>query len=157
MNRAMNHPGLRYYLASGVAFDDEMSRRIARHRNERGVDFETIEESLELQSALAKVPEQATALVDCATIWLSNMMLNGSDDFDILAKVDSFCKIATARPGLTIVVTNEVGTGIVPENALARRFRDLAGFANQSLAEAASEVYYCVFGIATAIKPSAFN
>lgn len=138
----------RGFLATAQAFDDEMRQRIAHHRQERGPDFVTIEEPLDLARVILTQQEALDVLViDCLTLWLSNAILVGQEPcFDQL--------IETAAESLMqcILVTNEVGCGIVPENALARRFRDLAGTLNQKAAERATEVYWMCFGVPLRVK-----
>jgi adenosylcobinamide kinase/adenosylcobinamide-phosphate guanylyltransferase len=136
------------FIATAEAFDDEMRDRIARHRKERGPEFETIEAPYELASALSTVVTPV-AIVDCLTLWCSNLMLA---DRDIAAETEHVLVAARSIAATVIFVSNEVGQGIVPENALARRFRDEAGRLNQRIAAAADEVYLMAFGIPVKIK-----
>jgi adenosylcobinamide kinase/adenosylcobinamide-phosphate guanylyltransferase len=152
--RAEELPGPRAYLATAEAFDDEMKVRIARHRADRGPAWQTtIEEPLQVQAALETAGREfATILFDCVTLWLSNLRGRGDGDDRILAAVAA---LAAALPGIDaniIVVTNEVGLGLVPEHPLGRRFRDLAGFANQILARECDEVYFTVWGLPQKLK-----
>ena len=138
------------YLATAEAGDAEMAERIARHRARRGADWTTAEEPFDLLSVLRARNPSRPALVDCLTFWLSNLMLAGQDWEGPVRD------LAAALPGLpapTVLVTNEVGTGIVPENALARRFRDAAGWMNQAVAAAADEVFLSVAGCPLRVKP----
>lgn len=123
------------FLATGEAGDDEMAERIARHRGERPVDWQTVEEPLELTRALRDAPAAATVLVDCLSLWVAN---GGGDAAAV--------EIAAARTALTIAVTNEVGLGIVPLNALARNYRDELGRVNAAWVAAADEAYFVVAG-----------
>jgi adenosylcobinamide kinase / adenosylcobinamide-phosphate guanylyltransferase len=125
------------FIATGTAGDEEMAARIEAHKNERPGDWTTIEEPVELERALRSVPAGTTAIVDCLTLWVSNVL-----DVD----GDSAACLAAARDGLTIAVSNEVGLGIVPDNALARRYRDALGRVNATWADAADEVYLVVAG-----------
>jgi adenosylcobinamide kinase/adenosylcobinamide-phosphate guanylyltransferase len=125
------------FIATGTAGDEEMAERIAAHKKERPEDWTTIEEPLELERALTSVPAGTTAIVDCLTLWVSN---------DLHVDGSSAARLAAARDGLTIAVSNEVGLGIVPDNALARRYRDALGRVNASWADAADEVYLVVAG-----------
>jgi len=125
------------FIATGTAGDEEMAARIEAHKNERPGDWTTIEEPVELERALRSVPAGTTAIVDCLTLWVSNVL-----DVD----GDSAARLAAARDGLTIAVSNEVGLGIVPDNALARRYRDALGRVNATWADAADEVYLVVAG-----------
>ena len=133
------------YVATAEALDDEMSKRIARHRSERGDEFVTIEEPLDLARAIRSAEGDAV-VVDCLTLWLSNLMRASED------RTEETIAAAKEKHALVIFVTNEVGCGIVPENALAREFRDRAGIMNQRFAEAADEVYWMVFGQALRVK-----
>lgn len=144
----------RLYLATARAGDDEMRDRIARHRRERGGDFETVEEPLAVPQAIRKHNGHAVVVVDCLTLWLSNLLCGGDAPDAILKRVDELVTVLAARPGHAIVVTNEVGMGIVPESALGRTFRDLAGTAHQRLSQAADEVYVAILGTMLRIKPA---
>jgi adenosylcobinamide kinase/adenosylcobinamide-phosphate guanylyltransferase len=135
LDRARKRGGRLVFIATAEALDEEMSGRIARHRAERGDEFLTVEEPRELAQAIRSVQGDAI-VVDCLTLWLANVM---GDADDVIAAAKSV-------NALVICVTNEVGCGIVPENALAREFRDRAGVMNQRFAEAADEVYWMVFG-----------
>jgi adenosylcobinamide kinase/adenosylcobinamide-phosphate guanylyltransferase len=125
------------FVATARAEDDEMRERIARHRQERGSEFTTFEEPVAI-------------LIDCLTLWLSNLLCAGAPN--IMEEGRRLVESAVAAPPQVLLVTNEVGCGIVPENALARQFRDLAGELNQMAAQAASEVYWTAFGIALKVK-----
>jgi adenosylcobinamide kinase/adenosylcobinamide-phosphate guanylyltransferase len=139
--RARRHGGRLVFIATAEALDDEMAERIAKHRKERGDEFLTVEEPLDLARAIRSVNCDAI-VVDCLTLWLSN----GSCD------VEQTIVAAKEHTAEVIFVTNEVGCGIVPDNALAREFRDRAGWANQRFAEAADEVYWMVFGQPLRVK-----
>ena len=145
LERARKRGGRLVYIATAEALDDEMADRIALHRAERGGDFETIEEPLDLARAICSAAGDAI-VVDCLTLWLSNMMHASVD------RVEETIAAAAAAPADVIAVTNEVGAGIVPENAMAREFRDRSGRMNQRFAEAAAEVYWMVFGQALRVK-----
>ena len=141
-------PPPRTYIATAQAFDDEMRDRIAAHRAARaGAGWETIEASIDVAGALLADPH-APALVDCLTLWLTNLLLGEH----ALEPAFERLHAALARPGHTVLVSNEVGLGIVPENALARRFRDEAGRLHQRLAARASHVTFLVAGIPLRIK-----
>jgi adenosylcobinamide kinase/adenosylcobinamide-phosphate guanylyltransferase len=136
------------FIATAQALDDEMRERIRSHQQERGPDFTTIEEPLSLASAIKRHCSDFDAIVvDCLTLWLSNI---ASSDVD--PQTAKLLEASLASPAQVILVTNEVGCGIVPENAVARRFRDDAGRLNQRVAEAAAEVYWMVFGCAMRVK-----
>lgn len=141
------------YIATGEARDEEMAVRIAAHRSRRGNGWQTVEEPIRLMEALKAAEGRFQAvLVDCVTLWLTNLLLSHEDADRALAEARA---LAALLPELTIpivLVSNEVGMGIVPENALARSFRDLAGKANQTLAAAADEVYVTISGIPLKLK-----
>ena len=122
-------------IATGEARDDEMAERIRMHRERRPRAWTTIEEPVELEVALGAVPDEALAVVDCLTLWGSNLIEKGLRDDEIEGRARSAASIAAARASDTVVVTNEVGSGIVPPNALARRYRDLLGNVNSIWAE----------------------
>jgi adenosylcobinamide kinase / adenosylcobinamide-phosphate guanylyltransferase len=142
------------FLATAQAFDDEMRARIERHRAERGAELETREEPLALVEALAGVASDRLVLVDCLTLWLSNLLLAELPAREILGRVDRFVQAARQRSAPTLVVTNEVGMGVVPESPLGRAFRDLAGLANQRLAAAADETYAAILGVVLRLHPA---
>ncbi|WP_428332312.1 bifunctional adenosylcobinamide kinase/adenosylcobinamide-phosphate guanylyltransferase [Novosphingobium sp.] len=138
------------FIATGQAFDDEMRDRIARHRDDRGDEWLTIEAPYALAEAIsAQAAQDRVLLVDCLTLWVSNLMLA---DHDIAAALDGLAAAITRAPGPVILVTNEVGWGIVPDNALARRFRDEAGRVNQRVAACVDEVMLVCAGLALKLK-----
>ena len=141
------------YLATGVAGDAEMAERIARHRARRGADWLTIEEPLDLAGAITALDGQVNALlVDCVTLWLTNLLLRHGDAMKVLGEVGSLTRVMAGLSIPLILVSNEVGMGIVPDNPLARTFRDLAGEANEMLAGAAEEVYVMFSGLPLKLK-----
>lgn len=155
--------GLRYvqerfaggvFVATGEAGDQEMADRIARHRDERGPFWRTVEEPVDLAGALEReAAGSAPILVDCLTLWLSNILLAPAVDEEAeVARLQSLLDRWQGPP--LILITNEVGCGIVPMHELSRRFRDLAGTMNQRFAAAADEVYWVVFGQPLRIKPA---
>jgi adenosylcobinamide kinase/adenosylcobinamide-phosphate guanylyltransferase len=145
---AEGREGRLLYIATGEARDEEMRARIEKHRQDRGPRWDALEEPLELGAALAAAGGYAGALLDCLTLWTSNLMEAAGDDEPALERrLESFLSALETHPGRLCVVTNEVGLGIVPENALARRFRDLAGRINQQVAARATEAYLVVSGM----------
>ena len=139
----------RTYIATAQALDDEMRARIAAHRVAReGAGWRTVEEPLDLAGALRPDPA-APVLVDCLTLWLSNLLLGEHDLAQAFAELD---RALAARTGRTVLVSNEVGCGIVPEIALGRRFRDEAGWLHQRLAAHADGVVFVVAGIPMRVK-----
>jgi adenosylcobinamide kinase/adenosylcobinamide-phosphate guanylyltransferase len=147
LTRASSEHG-RIYIATAELLDDEMRRRAERHRNERGSGWQTIEEPYELDAILPAL--NGTVVVDCLTLWLSNWFLR--DPSSVAAKVSSLVAAARTVHYELILITNEVGCSIVPENRLAREFRDWSGFMNQQIAEAVEEVYLTVCGQPLRIK-----
>lgn len=139
------------YLATAQAFDEEMRERIALHRSDRGPRWSTVEAPLELAEAIAECSRPGTVvLVDCLTLWASNLILAERDT--AMGAEGLVCAILNAR-GPVILVANEVGLGIVPDNALARRFRDVAGRINQDTAAAVGEVVMMFSGLPLVVKP----
>ena len=138
------------YIATAQAFDAEMEERIARHRSERGSRWRTIDAPMDLASMLSEAALRADAiLVDCLTLWLTNLMLAEAD----LAKARvALAEAVMACPVPVILVSNEVGLGIVPDNALARRFRDEAGWLNQQMATLCEEVIFMAAGLPLKLK-----
>jgi adenosylcobinamide kinase / adenosylcobinamide-phosphate guanylyltransferase len=143
----------RVYLATAQAFDDEMRERIAQHRADRAAHgWTTVEEPLDLPAALGRASaSDATALVDCLTLWLSNVILA---ERDVAAGQDALLTALAAAPGPVILVSNEVGLGIVPETPLGRRFRDAQGRLNQAVAAAADSVVFLAAGLPLTLKPA---
>jgi len=147
--RACAFAGKPVYIATAEALDAEMADRIARHRARRGNEWLERETPLELVAALDETDGGGARLVDCLTLWLSNLLHAGRDWTSATAALAD----ALARQRSPVVlVTNEVGLGIVPDNALARRFRDAAGIMNQTIARAADEVEFVVAGLPVRIK-----
>jgi adenosylcobinamide kinase/adenosylcobinamide-phosphate guanylyltransferase len=167
LSLAEDRGGPRVFLATAQAFDDEMRDRIAAHRRARPAGWGLVEEPRAVPEALRRALGQGarTVLVDCVTIWMSNLLLTDEGFGERGAAQAAEELVAAARGGApggayesassgdVIIVTNEVGSGVVPDNALARRFRDCAGRANQLIAQAADEVYFLVSGIPMRIKP----
>ena len=139
----------RTYIATAQAFDDEMVTRIDQHRNDRGQDWNTIEAPMHLGPALADVPADGVVLLDCATLWLTNHLLA---ETDLRQETAHLLADLAACPAPVVVVTNEVGLSIVPENRLARRFRDEQGRLNQHLAAQAGLVIAVMAGLPFALK-----
>nr|WP_234050268.1 MULTISPECIES: bifunctional adenosylcobinamide kinase/adenosylcobinamide-phosphate guanylyltransferase [unclassified Xanthobacter] len=137
------------YLATAEALDKEMAERIALHRAQRGDGWQTHDTPLALARTLDALPPGQPALVDCLTLWLTNHLLA---DHDLDAEAAGLEDALTRRRGLTVCVANEVGLGIVPDNALARRFRDAAGRLNQRLARKADQVLFMVAGLPMVVK-----
>ncbi|WP_034386182.1 bifunctional adenosylcobinamide kinase/adenosylcobinamide-phosphate guanylyltransferase [Deinococcus sp. YIM 77859] len=141
------------YLATAQALDAEMAERIARHRADRPASWLTAEEPLDVPAALQAAPTP-TVLLDCLSLWVSNLLLADLPDAAVLSRADALLAAARARPGLTVLVTNEVGFGIVPDNALARRYRDLLGWVNQKAAAASDEAWLLLSGLPLQLNPA---
>lgn len=138
------------YIATAQAFDAEMTERIARHRADRDARWATVEAPMDLPETIAREAAPGRILlVDCLTLWVTNLLLA---DRDTSAATDALIDAIRAAAGPLILVSNEVGWGIVPENALARRFRDEAGFVNQRVAAACDEVQMIAAGLALRMK-----
>jgi len=141
------------YLATAEPGDSEMAERIAEHRRRRGPAWRTVEEPLALEACLGEVAGEGRAvLVDCLTLWLSNLMLAGAD---VVSRTEALCRTARALPGLVVFVSNEVGLGLVPETPLGRRFRDAQGRLNQAVAAAGDRVVFVAAGLPLVLKESA--
>jgi adenosylcobinamide kinase/adenosylcobinamide-phosphate guanylyltransferase len=142
------------FVATAQAFDDEMRARIAAHRAERGGSFTTFESPTALAETIDAIRGFDAVVVDCLTLWLSNLLMEvpkADAHHAAVARLAASIQAATAP---VIVVTNEVGMGIVPENPLARAFRDLAGRAHQRLARDADELYFAAMGTLLRLRPS---
>jgi len=145
--------GKRAYLATAQALDAEMVARIEHHRQRRGSAWDTYEEPLAVAELLNKLSGRyQVVLLDCLTLWLSNVMAHSDGDEAVSRQSDILVEAIRNSKSTCIVVSNEVGLGIVPDNALARRFRDLAGFVNQRVAQVADEAYLLTSGIPLKIK-----
>jgi len=141
------------FIATAEAGDREMAERIERHKKRRGKDWRTVEEPVDLVEALVRSKNNAKVVViDCLTLWLSNLLVKGDSIERIMDQVDALAQEIGDAEADFIIVTNEVGAGIVPGNELARRFRDLAGLTNQRLAQVCDRVVLMVAGIPLVIK-----
>ena len=151
--------GKNLFVATCAPQDKEMTERVKRHQIERGDRWQTIEAPLDPAAVLHDHGSGADILViDCLTLWVSNLMMTGQKDEQIIDNISRLCDSLMKTPCPVILVSNEVGTGIVPENALARRYRDLIGWCNQRAATACDRVIWMVAGIAVPIKPKpSFN
>lgn len=137
------------YLATAEALDDEMAGRIARHRADRPAGWTTLEVPQDVAPAIREATTPVV-LLDCLSLLVSNLMLGGLDDEAVLFEVDATLNAAEHRT--LLIVTNEVGWGIVPENALARRYRDLLGWANQRAAARSDEAWLLASGLPLKLK-----
>lgn len=138
------------YLATGQAFDDEMAERIRLHRDRRGPHWDIVEEPLELAAALDRVLDPARpVLVDCLTLWISNLM---HAERDVEAETGLLCEVLARPRGPVVLVSNEVGLGLVPDNRLARQFRDHQGRVNQRVAQTCRRVVFVAAGLPLFLK-----
>jgi adenosyl cobinamide kinase/adenosyl cobinamide phosphate guanylyltransferase len=134
------------FVATAEAGDDEMAARIDSHRSERPSEWTTVEEPVEIRAAIEGSPAESFVIVDCLSLWVSNLMGRDWDDEMIWAEADRVAGLAARRPGPTIVVTNEVGLGIVPVTPIGRRYRDVLGRVNAAFADQAEEALFLVAG-----------
>lgn len=140
------------YLATGRSLDDEMSERIAVHQERRGKEWETIEEPLALGDALLQCAHEGRAvLVDCLTLWVTNLMMA---EADVMIECNALISALADIKAPVVFVSNEVGLGIVPENKMAREFRDIAGSVNQQIAAACDNAWFVASGMAMSLKNS---
>jgi len=155
LNEASKIKGQKAYIATAEALDSEMKERIEEHKKNRGDTWDTYEEPIKISTVLSDIKDRYSVIVvDCLTLWLSNVMhnnLNTEKEIENLIKILSDLSIVNRQSSI-FIVSNEVGMGIVPGNKIARKFRDLAGFLNQKVAEIADEVYLVTAGIPLKIK-----
>ena len=143
----------RLFVATAEAGDAEMAERVKRHREERGADFATREEPLHLPALLAERHDADVVVVDCLTLWLCNLLMHDRSPADVEAEVEKLLVTVARREHHTILVSNEVGLGIVPESASGRGFRDIVGRAHQQIAAQADEVYFAAMGMVLRLSP----
>jgi len=142
----------KFFIATAEALDDEMRRRIAHHRRSRSGESQTIEEPQKVGTVLTSLEGRAdVVVVDCLTLWISNL-LEAYDDDAILADATSLATLLQQVSFSTLVVTDEVGWGVVPDNPVARRFRDLLGWTNQTVAQVADQVWLMAAGCPLRLK-----
>lgn len=149
---ASSLPGGKVYIATAEALDREMEERIRRHREERGAEWETIEEKKRLGEKVIATGPGRVVVIDCLTLWITNLLSAGLSDREILDEAGALARACRESGSDVIAVSNEVGLGIVPENALARRFRDLSGAVNKEMASLADQVWLVAAGIPLKLK-----
>jgi len=149
---SMREGAQKVYLATAQALDAEMSERIEAHRLERGEEWATIEEPVNVAGVVGSAGAGRVVVIDCLTLWLTNLMHAGSDDRKIKEEISILAQACKTSPASVIAVSNEVGLGLVPDNALARRFRDLSGWMNQEMASNAKEAFLVASGIPLRLK-----
>jgi len=152
LREASRAPGEKAFVATAEALDDEMEKRIVNHRRERGQEWNTFEEPLEIPSLIRRIgPTHGVVLIDCLTLWVSNIMMRAlSPDRYEEDLVDALS--APVGAPLTLIVSNEVGLGLVPESPMGREYRDNLGRLNARVAAAATDVYFLAAGIPMKIK-----
>jgi adenosylcobinamide kinase/adenosylcobinamide-phosphate guanylyltransferase len=142
------------FMATCIPHDDEMKKRVDRHKKERNDKWRTIDVPLELCESIASHGNEGNVLlVDCLTLWISNLLMVFEDEARVLKEVERLVTVLDLVSCPVVLVSNEVGAGIVPENRLARLFRDIAGVANQKIADGANRVVWMVAGIPVVVKP----
>jgi len=153
LRRARELGPRRLFVATAEARDAEMAARVARHAAERGDAFRTVECPLELEAAFREPRDVDVVLLDCLSFWLANLLFQGLGEAEVDARVAAWEEIVRAAPYHVVVVSNEVGMGLVPETPLGRVFRDVAGRAHRRLAAGADEVYFGAMGLMLRLKP----
>ena len=143
---AMQYDKPRIFIATAEAFDDEMQKRINRHKQERGINFKTIEEHIHLSKAL-KSSTGSICIIDCITVWINNLLY-----YEKIEEIELFLDTLKEPPCDVVIVSNEVGMGIIPDNKLSRKYADLLGATNQKIAKTADNVIFMVSGIPLYIK-----
>ena len=141
------------FVATCVPEDNEMKKRIMLHKENRPSCWKTVEAKVDILKELKKIKTNfKVVIIDCLTLFVSNLLINSEGEKGVKKKVADLIEFVSRAPYTTIIVSGEVGAGVVPENKLAREFRDLAGIANQIVAKYANEVYFVVAGIPVKIK-----
>ena len=153
LDLAQSFPGPKAYLATAQPLDREMAERIRRHKRNRPKDWQTLEEPLRLSEILEKKGDEfSLILIDCLTLWISNGLMAHWTEKKFLQEADRLRKVCRETRCSLIIVSNEVGLGIVPDNPSARMFRDLSGLIHQKISRQADEVYFMVSGIPLQLK-----
>ena len=153
LDYANQHFSKKLYLATCEALDEEMAQRIEHHKKMRGPEWQTVEEPIEIVEKIRQYGDKVEViLLDCITLWLSNLLIKWNDDLRVMEEVNQLIDTIKQSQTFFIMVSNEVGMGIVPAEPLSRRFRDLSGMANQKIAEMADTVIFTVSGIPIFLK-----
>jgi len=156
LDYANQHFSKKIYLATCEALDEEMAQRIEHHKKMRGPEWHTVEEPVEIVDKIRQYGDKVEViLLDCITLWLSNLLTKGNDDLKIKDGINRLMEILKQTSTSLIVVSNEVGMGIVPADSLSRQFRDLSGMVNQRIAEMVDTVIFMVSGIPIFLKGEA--
>lgn len=150
---ANRHFSKKLYLATCEVLDEEMAQRVEMHKKMRGPEWQTIEEPIEIFEKIRQCENEVEVILfDCITLWLSNLLMKWDDEQKIKGEVERLLETVKRSPSSFILVSNEVGMGIVPVDPLSRRFRDLAGWVNQKMAESVDTVVFMVSGIPVFLK-----
>ena len=153
LNYANDHFTSKIYLATCEALDAEMAERVESHKKTRGPEWRTVEEPIQIADRIIEQGNHAEViLLDCITLWLSNLLMKWDDEERISGEVNRFMDALNETRSSLVIVSNEVGMGIVPVDPLSRRYRDLSGTVNQKIAEAAQTVVFMVSGIPLYLK-----
>jgi adenosylcobinamide kinase/adenosylcobinamide-phosphate guanylyltransferase len=153
LDYANRHFSKKLYLATCEVLDQEMAQRVENHKKMRGPEWQTVEEPLEVVEKVRRYGDEAeVVLLDCITLWLSNLLLKWDDDSKVTGEVDRLIETLKKSQTSFLIVSNEVGMGIVPADPLSRRFRDLSGTANQRIAEVADTLILMVSGLPIFLK-----
>lgn len=153
LDYANKHFEGKVFLATAPALDDEMRQRIKAHQEARGPEWATIEEQTEIAKAVASLESHVDVIViDCMTLWLSNLLMAGEQESQLFSRTETLIEAIQKIPQSVIIVSNEVGSGIVPVNDMARQFRDIMGTVNQRLAACADVVVWTVVGLPQVVK-----
>lgn len=150
--RAKKSKGGVIFLATGKPADSEMRARVRKHKRSRPRAWRTVEEDINIAAVISKLEKEQVVIIDCLTLWLSNLLLSGRGEEEILKKVKEFIAALKNTASSVIIVSNEVGGGVVPENKLARAFRDIVGIAHQRIVKVSDEAYFVVCGIPLPLK-----
>jgi adenosylcobinamide kinase/adenosylcobinamide-phosphate guanylyltransferase len=154
LTRAAGLGARRAFVATAEALDAEMTERIRRHREDRGPGFDVIEEPIDLASALASAYQSAdVVVVDCLTLWVSNLLVRGANEQELGGAFDHLVRVLRRRPIPVVLVSNEVGMGLVPDSPLGRRFRDEVGTLHRRVGAEADELYVGVMGQLLRLRP----
>jgi adenosylcobinamide kinase/adenosylcobinamide-phosphate guanylyltransferase len=153
LHYANQHFSKKLFLATSEALDEEMAQRIKNHKKVRGPEWQTIEEPVDIVNKIKEDgSESEVILIDCLTLWLYNLLMRWDNDLRIMEEMEKLIEIIKQSPTSFILVSNEVGMGIVPADPLSRRYRDLLGIINQNIAEALDTVIFMVSGIPLFLK-----
>ncbi|MCJ7749017.1 MAG: bifunctional adenosylcobinamide kinase/adenosylcobinamide-phosphate guanylyltransferase [Desulfobacterales bacterium] len=153
LDYANRHFSKKLYLATCEVLDQEMAQRVENHKKMRGPEWQTVEEPIEIVDIIGQYEDGVEViLLDCITLWLSNLLIKGDTDLKIIDEINRFVEMIKQTSTSLIMVSNEVGMGIVPADPLSRRFRDLSGTANQRIAEVADTLILMVSGLPIFLK-----